>query len=71
MLAQHLDRLERSNFCDLKKKHSSMPERKERLSPTSKASREACRNIFMKKSRMPDKVESLREVDHSKNHLRT
>ena len=40
------------------------------LSPTSKARREASRNRFVKKGWMPNRVESLREVDCSKNRLR-
>ena len=44
--------------------------RKERLSPTSKARREASRNKFVKKDGMPDRVESLREIDHRKNRSR-
>ena len=45
------------------KNHTSVPIRKERLSPTSKARREASRNEFVKKSRMPDMVKSFREID--------
>ena len=47
--------------------HSSAPIRKERLSLTSKAKREASRNKFLEKDGMPDRVESLREVDSSEN----
>ena len=43
--------------------HTSAPIRKERLSPTSKAKREASRNEFMEKGRMPDRVESFREIN--------
>ena len=35
------------------------PIRKERLSPTSKARREASRNAFMEKGGMPDRVKAL------------
>ena len=36
--------------------HASAPIRKERLSPTSKARREASRNEFMEKGGVPDRV---------------
>ena len=39
--------------------HASAPMRKERLSPTSKARREASRNEFMEKGGMPDRVKSF------------
>ena len=39
--------------------HASAPIRKERLSPTSKARREASRNQFMEKGGMPDRVKSF------------
>ena len=42
--------------------HASMPIRKERLSPTSKARRETIQNEFMEKGRMPDRVKSLGEI---------
>ena len=38
------------------KNHTSVPIRKERLSPTSKARREASQNEFVEKGRMPDRV---------------
>ena len=53
------------------KNHASAPARKERLSPTSKARREASRNDFVEKSGEPDRVESFQEVDSSKNRPRT
>ena len=49
------------------KNHASTSTRRERLGPTSKASREASRNKFTEKSGMPDRVESFREIDSSKN----
>ena len=39
--------------------HTSAPIRKERLSPTSKARREASQNKFVEKGGMPDKVKNL------------
>ena len=45
--------------------HRSAPIRKERLSPTSKARREASRNKLVEKSGMPDTVKSFREI-HSR-----
>ena len=42
------------------KNHASPPIRKERLSPTSKARREASRNEFMEKGGMPNRVKSFR-----------
>ena len=44
------------------KNHASAPVRKERLSPTSKARREASQNEFMEKGGMPGRVESFREI---------
>ena len=45
------------------KNHTSAPIAKKRLSPTSKARREASRNQFVEKSGMPDRVKSFREID--------
>ena len=45
------------------KDHRSVPIRKERLSPTIKARREASRDEFMEKGGMPDRVKSFREID--------
>ena len=53
------------------KNHTSAPIRKERLSPTSKARREASRNEFMAKGGMPDRVKSFREIDSRENRPRT
>ena len=50
--------------------HTSAPIRKERLSPTSKARREASRNEFIKKCGMPDRVESFREIDSREDRPR-
>ena len=50
--------------------HASAPIRKERLSPTSKARREASRNELVKKGGMPDRVKSFREIDSSENRPR-
>ena len=50
--------------------HASAPNGKERLSPTSKARREASRNEFMEKGGMPDRVKSFREIDSGKNRPR-
>ena len=41
------------------KNHASAPVRKERLSPTSKARREANRMVLVEKGGMPDRVKSL------------
>ena len=46
---------------------ASAPIRKERLSPTSKARKEASRNKFVEKSGTPDKVKIFGEVDSSEN----
>ena len=43
--------------------HASAPIRKERLSPTSKARREASQNEFVEKDGMPDRVKSFGEID--------
>ena len=50
--------------------HASAPIRKERLSPTSKARREANRNEFVEKGGMPDRVKSFREIDSIENRPR-
>ena len=50
--------------------HTSAPIRKERLSPTSKARREASQNKFVEKGRMPDGVKSFREIDSRENRPR-
>ena len=52
------------------KNHKSAPIRKERLSPTSKAKREASRNKFMKKDGMPDRVKSFGEIDSRQDRPR-
>ena len=51
--------------------HASAPIRKERLSPTIKARREASQNEFMEKSDMPDRVESFREINGREESPRT
>ena len=50
--------------------HTSTPIRKERLSPTCKARREASRNEFMEKGGMPDRVKSFREIDSRQDRPR-
>ena len=62
-------RLERSDFVILKN-HTSAPVRKKRLSPTSKARRQASRNEFVEKIGMPDRVKSFREIDSRQDHPR-
>ena len=52
------------------KNHASAPIEFERLSPTSKARREANQNEFMEKGGMPDRVESFREIDSRDHRLR-
>ena len=52
------------------KNHSSAPIRKKRLSPTSKARREASRNQFVEKGGMPDRVKSFREINSVKDRPR-
>ena len=52
------------------KNDTSAPIRNGRLSPTSKARREASRNEFVKKGRMPDRVKSFREIDSRENRPR-
>ena len=52
------------------KNHACAPVRKERLSPTSKARREASRNEFVEKGGIPDRVKSFREIDSRENRLR-
>ena len=50
--------------------HASAPIRKERFSPTIKARREASRNEFVEKGRLPDRVKSIREIDSKENRPR-
>ena len=52
------------------KNHASTPIKKERLSLTSKARKEASQNMFVKKDGMLDRVESVGEVECSKNRPR-
>ena len=52
------------------KDHTSAPVRKERLSPTSKARREASRNKFVEKGGMPDRVKSFREINSREDRPR-
>ena len=42
--------------------HASAPVRKKKLSPTSKARREASRKEFVEKGGMPNRVKSFREI---------
>ena len=50
--------------------HASVPIRKERLSPTSKARRKASRNELMEKGGMSDRVKSFREIDSRQDRPR-
>ena len=52
------------------KDHRSAPIREERLSPMSKARREASQNKFVEKGGMPDRVKSFREINSRQDHLR-
>ena len=52
------------------KNHASAPIRKEKLSPTSKARREANRNEFVEKGGMPDRVKSFREINRREDRPR-
>ena len=52
------------------KGHASALIRKERLSPTSKARREASRNEFVEKGGMPYRVKSFREIDSRQDRSR-
>ena len=69
IFVEHLDGLESNDFCDFDK--PSAPIRKKRLSPTSKARREASRNEFVEKGGMPDRVKIFGEVDSRQNRPRT
>ena len=64
-----LDGLERNDFVILKN-YASAPIRKERLSPTSKARREASRKKFVEKGGMPERVKSFREIVSRENRPR-
>ena len=50
--------------------HTSAPIRKERLSPTSKARREASRNELVEKGGTPDRVESFGKINSRKDRPR-
>ena len=50
--------------------HTSAPVRKDRLSPTSKAKREASRIQFVVKGGMPDRVEGFREINSRQDRPR-
>ena len=52
------------------KDHTNARIRKERLSPTIKARREASRNEFVEKGGMPDRVKSSGEIDSRENRSR-
>ena len=49
---------------------TSAPVRKKRLSPTSKARKEASQNQFVEKGGMPDRVKSFGEIDSRQDHPR-
>ena len=49
--------------------HTSMPITKERLSPMSKARREASQNKFVEKGKMPGRVKSFGEINSTENRL--
>ena len=61
---------EREPVMAILKNHTSTPIRKKRLSPTSKARREASRNEFVEKSGMPDRVKSFGEIASRENRSR-
>ena len=50
--------------------HTSSPIRKKRLSPTSKARREASQNKFVEKGGMPDRIKSFQEIDSRQDRPR-
>ena len=50
--------------------HTIAPIKKKRLSPTSKARREASQNKFVEKGCVPDRVKSFREIDSRQDRPR-
>ena len=52
------------------KDHRSAPITKEGLSPSSKARKEASRNKFVEKNKMPDRVKSFRDIDSRQDRPR-
>ena len=50
--------------------YTSVPIRKDRLSPTSKARRKASRSKFVEKGGMPDRVKSFGEIDSRQDRPR-
>ena len=69
IFAEHLDGLEKSDFWDFKKP-CKCAFRKKRSSPTSITRRKTSQNELVEKGRMPDRVDSFREVDCGKNRPR-
>ena len=55
---EHLDGLERSDFCDFDKP---------RKRASQKEKMESSRNEFVEKSGVPDRVESFREINSREN----
>ena len=68
ILAEHLDRLERNNFCDFDKPRKRAYQKGK--IELNKQRREASRNEFVKKGGMPDRVENFREIYCSKGRPR-
>ena len=64
-----LAELESNDFCDFDKPNKA-PVRKEKLSPTSKAKKEASRNEFVENAGVPDRVKSFREINSGENRPR-
>ena len=50
--------------------HASAPIKKESLSSTNKARREASQNKFMEKGGMPDRAKSFREINSGEDRPR-
>ena len=50
--------------------HTSAPIRKKRLSPTSKARREASQNKFVEKGGIPDRDKSFQEINSTEDRPR-
>ena len=65
ILTEHLDRLERNNFCDFDKPRKRAYQ-KEKIE-SNEQRREASRNKFMVQGRMPDRVKSFQETNSRQN----
>ena len=70
ILAEHVDGLERSDFCDFDKPRKRANQKGKIRVQTSKARSEVSRNKFVEKGGEPDRVKSFPEIDSREDHPR-